>query len=114
MFYVASPLILVVKRGFNPFGVEFTAADLFLDATIFSQFKSDKKPLHGNASFANLNEIKAAKLLNADLNKPSIILGKFANQQLEFSDSKFMSLAAHTSSGKGVSIVTPSVHDTLM
>ncbi len=80
---------------------------LYLKATFFKKNNSQK--IHGNANFANINEIKQANLLQQNTNKPSIILGKFNKQLLQFNQSKFVALAAPTRSGKGIGVVIPNL-----
>ncbi|HEX7814795.1 type IV secretory system conjugative DNA transfer family protein [Dyella sp.] len=68
-----------------------------------------RKPLHGNARFANLVEIRRAGLLTAD--GDGIVLGRKGDQFLMAGLAQFphVMLAAPTGSGKGVGVVIPNL-----
>jgi len=91
----------------------FLGIYFWIKSTLLNPLKNNKN-LHGNASFAAANEIKQSGLIipkqkNSYKAKPSIILGMFNNKFLEFSQPKFVSIAAPTRSGKGVGIVIPNL-----
>lgn len=65
-----------------------------------------KQSLHGDARFANANDVK-----KMDLYGDGIIIGKFQNRLLRFGGQQFVSLGAPTRSGKGVGIVIPNLLD---
>lgn len=63
------------------------------------------RSLHGEARFANANEIEKAGLYG----NTGIIIGKIKNRFLMFPGMQFVLLAAPTRSGKGVGIVVPNL-----
>ena len=69
-------------------------------------FLPKKQSLHGDARFANANDVK-----KMDLYGDGIIIGKFQNRLLRFGGQQFVSLGAPTRSGKGVGIVIPNLLD---
>ncbi len=82
---------------------------------IWGWLESKKRPLHGNARFANRSELTQSGLLQAETRKdktplaPSLLIGKVGESFLKLSGSKFCYLAAPTRSGKGVGIVIPNL-----
>jgi len=65
----------------------------------------DVRKLHGEARFANIQEIKNAGLFDTS----GIIIGKLKKRFLMFPGIQFVLLAAPTRSGKGVGIVIPNL-----
>ncbi|WP_424196595.1 type IV secretory system conjugative DNA transfer family protein (plasmid) [Ampullimonas aquatilis] len=63
------------------------------------------RSLHGDASFANISQIKKSGLMGDE----GIIVGKYDNQYLQFAGQQSVLLIAPTRSGKGVSIVIPNL-----
>ncbi len=98
-----------------------SAAAIYLYIKAKFLYKNSNTKTHGDARFANRQEIVQAGLLPKipnktvidkiinESNKPSILLGKFNNQFLEFNQAKFVALAAPTRAGKGVGIVIPNL-----
>jgi type IV secretion system protein VirD4 len=81
---------------------------------IWGWIESKKRPLHGNARFANRAELTESGLLPANKKEkeetpPSLLIGKVGNEFLKLTGSKFCYLAAPTRSGKGVGIVVPNL-----
>jgi len=69
-------------------------------------FLPKKQKLHGDARFANRNEIRSKMNL---IGNRGIIIGKLGNQLLRYPGDDFVSLAAGTGFGKGVSVVIPNL-----
>lgn len=65
-----------------------------------------KQKLHGDARFANAGEIRSKMNLMGD---QGIIIGKLGKQLLRYPGDDFVSLAAGTGFGKGVSVVIPNL-----
>ncbi len=70
-----------------------------------------KRPLHGDARFANTGEIERAGLLSRDGEAPSprIIVGRHRGRFLTLSGQLSVMLSAPTRSGKGVGVVVPNL-----
>ncbi len=69
-------------------------------------FSKKARELHGSARFATDMEIRKAGLFDAKDSKwPGIVVAKKSGKFLTFTGQQFISLAAPTRSGKGVSIV---------
>jgi len=62
--------------------------------------------LHGDAKFANLGDMRSKMKLFTD---KGIVIGKSGNKLLRSPDDDFVSLAAGTGFGKGVSVVIPNL-----
>lgn len=69
-------------------------------------FIPQSQKLHGDARFANLGEIRSKMNL---LGEKGIIIGKVGKNLLRSPDEDFVSLAAGTGFGKGVSVVIPNL-----
>ena len=91
-------LTLAVIFGFAPFSLMMAA-----------RFKPRKKPLYGEARFANQREIKQAGLLQGK----GIVVGKqqqlLKQSYLQFSGQQHVLMSAPTRSGKGVGVVIPNL-----
>jgi type IV secretion system protein VirD4 len=72
---------------------------------VISDLMREVRTLHGEARFANTNEIEKAGLLG----NVGIIVGKWKDRFLLFPGMQFVLLAAPTRSGKGVGIVVPNL-----
>ncbi len=82
-------------------------------------FKKPKKEQYGSARFANDSDVKKTGLIKTDKERekaynkkpsnPSVLVGKYKNQFLEYFGNEFFSIAAPTRSGKGVGIVIPNL-----
>lgn len=116
-FYSPSLPIEIITDGSNK--VQKQGLLSLLLAYIFSfglvflvPFIPKKQSLHGNAKFAGLSEMRSIGLLG----EQGIIVGRIKPflgkpQFLRFAGERFMSLAASTRGGKGVSIVIPNLMD---
>ena len=71
----------------------------------------NRRPLHGDARFANLAEVTRAGLLGAGYSssKPGIIVGRYRGQFLTLPGQLSVMLSAPTRSGKGVGVVVPNL-----
>lgn len=78
-----------------------------LYAALTGQIKFGKPKLHGDARFANRQEIAKAKLSGDD--PYGIIVGRHNGELLRFGGPQFVLVAAPTRSGKGVGIVIPNL-----
>lgn len=86
---------------------------------LMATFGGGKRELYGNARFASLMEVRKSGLLLSPKDKekkkkktpsnPSILVGKFKDNFLEFFGNEFTFIAAPTRSGKGVGIVIPNL-----
>lgn len=76
-------------------------------AALTGQIKFGKPKLHGDARFANRQEIAKAKLSGDD--PYGIIVGRHNGELLRFGGPQFVLVAAPTRSGKGVGIVIPNL-----
>jgi type IV secretion system protein VirD4 len=65
-----------------------------------------RRPLHGDARFANSREVRRSGLLGQE---PGILVGRWRGQYLTHCGPHFVMLSAPTRSGKGVSIVIPNL-----
>lgn len=74
--------------------------------TFLLPFIPKRQSLHGEARFANSNEIKKMNLYG-----DGIIIGKYQGKLLRFGGQQFVALGAPTRSGKGVGIVIPNLLD---
>jgi len=72
---------------------------------VISDLMREVRTLHGEARFANTNEIEQAGLFG----NVGIIVGKWKDRFLLFPGMQFVLLAAPTRSGKGVGIVVPNL-----
>lgn len=82
---------------------------------LFAWLSSLRTPrkLHGDARFANAQEVRAAGLLAPR----GILVGKYQGKYLSFGGQQFVLVAAPTRSGKGVGIVIPNLlswHDSVV
>ena len=78
----------------------------FILVYLIAIFLPKKEKLHGDARFANFSDIKyKMKLLGDD----GIVIGKYGNKLLKYPGDDFVSLAAGTGFGKGVSVVIPNL-----
>jgi len=69
-----------------------------------------RRPLHGNARFATLAEIRRAGLLgHGDDRGPSILVGRYGKRFLALAGQLSVMLSAPTRSGKGVGVVIPNL-----
>ena len=70
-----------------------------------------RRPLHGDARFANPTEVTRAGLLDAGRGPaaPSIIVGRFRGRVLTLPGQLSVMLSAPTRSGKGVGVVVPNL-----
>jgi type IV secretion system protein VirD4 len=67
-----------------------------------------RRPLHGDARFANAAEVQRAGLL-ADGRTPSILIGRYRNDFVALPGQLSVMLSAPTRSGKGVGVVIPNL-----
>jgi type IV secretion system protein VirD4 len=67
-----------------------------------------RRPLHGDARFANAAEVSRAGLVG-DARSPSIILGRYGRRFLALPGQLSVMLSAPTRSGKGVGVVIPNL-----
>lgn len=74
-------------------------------AAIFAAMRQKPKALHGEARFANMQEIRKSGLLTPS--ERSILVGNANGRYLTYGGYQFVLLAAPTRSGKGVSMVVP-------
>lgn len=91
------------------------SAGLCYGAPLLLFLSTLKKPrkLHGEARFANAQEIRVAGLLG----ERGILVGKWNHKYLSFGGQQFVLVAAPTRSGKGVGIVIPNLlswHDSVV
>ena len=70
-----------------------------------------RRPLHGDARFANAAEVGRAGLIGSrpSFNAPSIIVGRYRGQFLTLPGQLSVMLSAPTRSGKGVGVVVPNL-----
>ncbi|RQO53244.1 conjugal transfer protein TraG [Paucibacter sp. KBW04] len=69
-----------------------------------------RRPLHGNARFARLSEIRQAGLFDSGDNPaPSILLGRYRGRFLALAGQLSVMLSASPRSGKGAGIVVPNL-----
>lgn len=66
-----------------------------------------RRPLHGDARFANRAEIRRAGLLSGQA--PSILVGRYGRRYLSLPGQLSVMLSAPTRSGKGVAVVIPNL-----
>lgn len=100
--YKETPAIF--KKVIISLGLSFFVISMLIGFVAFL-FLKDRKSLHGDARFANANEIDKSGLTGKD----GIIVGKWRNKFLSFPGMQFVLLAAPTRSGKGVGIVIPNL-----
>ena len=72
----------------------------------FASALARRRPLHGDARFANALEVRRSGLLSRE---EGILLGRWGNSYLCLGGPEFLMLCAPTRSGKGVSIVIPNL-----
>ncbi len=82
-------------------------------------FNKPKREQFGSARFANFADVKKTGLILTDAERakankkkpsnPSVLVGKYKGQFLEYFGNEFFSIAAPTRSGKGVGIVIPNL-----
>ncbi|MEO6898214.1 MAG: type IV secretory system conjugative DNA transfer family protein [Caldimonas sp.] len=70
-----------------------------------------KRPLHGDARFANPAEVTRAGLLGGDTSKvgPAILIGRYRGRFIALPGQLSVMLSAPTRSGKGVGVVVPNL-----
>jgi type IV secretion system protein VirD4 len=69
-----------------------------------------RRPLHGDARFANAGEVARAGLINATQpTGPSILVGRYGNKFITLPGQLSVMLSAPTRSGKGVGVVIPNL-----
>lgn len=68
-----------------------------------------RRPLHGDARFANASEVTRAGLLGGTQAGPSILVGKFRGRFLALAGQLSVMLSAPTRSDKGVGVVIPNL-----
>jgi type IV secretion system protein VirD4 len=69
-----------------------------------------RRPLHGDARFANAGEVASAGLLgNSNSAGPSILVGRYRGKFLALPGQLSVMLSAPTRSGKGVGVVIPNL-----
>ncbi len=69
-----------------------------------------RRPLHGNARFASLSEVRRAGLLgDSDAAGPGILVGRYGRHFLALPGQLSVMLSAPTRSGKGVGVVIPNL-----
>lgn len=73
--------------------------------TLLVAIYQDRRSLHGSAQFATESQITKAGLFSSS----GLIIGKFKDKFLVFSEPVFALLAAPTRSGKGVGVVIPNL-----
>jgi len=107
------------KNGYPNTSLFFFGVLIFalLIGIILYFISKKQESLHGEARFANLNDIKKVGLLGK-INwfgkiiapvKRGIIIGKYNGKFLKFGGQQFVALGAPTRSGKGVGIVIPNL-----
>jgi type IV secretion system protein VirD4 len=78
---------------------------LVLPGLLAAGFAGRRRSLYGEARFANMAEMKAAKLLDGD----GIIVGKYRGRYLAFPGQQYVWVAAPPRSGKGRGIAVPNL-----
>jgi type IV secretion system protein VirD4 len=69
-----------------------------------------RRPLHGDARFANATEVASAGLLSSSkASSPSILVGRYRGKFLALPGQLSVMLSAPTRSGKGVGVVVPNL-----
>ena len=84
----------------------YSFAGSFILIYMIAVFLPKKEKLHGDARFANFADIKYKMKLLGD---NGIVIGKYGNKLLKYPGDDFVSLAAGTGFGKGVSVVIPNL-----
>ena len=80
-----------------------------LPAALFAAARP-RRPLHGNARFASLPEVRSAGLLgDSDAAGPGILVGRYGRHFLALPGQLSVMLSAPTRSGKGVGVVIPNL-----
>lgn len=134
--YVSAVLFLVLNKA-NPRQAEFTSIvdywDLYADdarlrkkligsmaasalgllvvlpGALFAASRQ-RRPLHGDARFANASEVAKAGLIdNTKPSGPSILVGRYRGKFLALPGQLSVMLSAPTRSGKGVGVVVPNL-----
>lgn len=96
------------------------AAILILNAIIImALFSKPKRELHGSAKFASTLDVKKTGFIPTPKERekksqktpsnPSVLVGKYKENLLEFFGNEFVFVAAPTRSGKGVGVVIPNL-----
>jgi len=67
-----------------------------------------RRPLHGDARFANIAEVRRAGLIRTD-GSPAILVGRHGRKYLRLGGQLSVMLSAPTRSGKGVAVVIPNL-----
>lgn len=101
------------------FGIAIGLPFLVAVGMLLAVFFPRQQSLHGDAKFADINEVKKAELMPKPKGKadkkankkelPSVLLGKYKGKFLEYKSYEFILLAAPTRSGKGVGFVIPNL-----
>lgn len=101
------------------FGIAVGLPFLVAVGMLLAVFLPRQQSLHGEAKFADINEVKKAELMPKPKGKgdnkvdkkelPSVLLGKYKGKFLEYKSYEFILLAAPTRSGKGVGFVIPNL-----
>jgi type IV secretion system protein VirD4 len=80
-----------------------------LPAALFAAARP-RRPLHGNARFASLAEVRRAGLIGeSDAGGPGIVVGRYGRHFLALPGQLSVMLSAPTRSGKGVGVVIPNL-----
>ena len=109
---VAQAIALSELAGFGA----WLMSNVFLGVGLFAK---PKRELHGSAKFANMHEVKKTGFILTPKEQqekfaktpsnPSVLVGKYKNNFLEFFGNEFIFVGAPTRSGKGVGIVIPNL-----
>jgi type IV secretion system protein VirD4 len=106
--YADDPLLR--KKLISSFAISAGGLLFVLPAGLFAAARH-RRPLHGDARFANPLEVTRAGLLDdhAKSGMPSILIGRYRGQFLALPGQLSVMLSAPTRSGKGVGIVVPNL-----
>ncbi len=97
------------KKLFMSMGVSGFALLVALPGVLFAASRP-RRPLHGDARFANPGEVMRAGLLDRSAAAgPSILIGRHRGQFLALPGQLSVMLSAPTRSGKGVGVVIPNL-----
>lgn len=105
--YAGDPLLrkkLIVSMAASGFGLL-----VVLPAALVAAGRP-RRPLHGDARFANAGEVARAGLLDmSKTSSPSILVGRYRGRFLALPGQLSVMLSAPTRSGKGVGVVIPNL-----
>lgn len=100
------------QRSRLQFAAGFSVALLFVALPVgLAQAACQRRPLHGDARFAQRGEVARAGLLSmpADAKTPGILVGRYRGEFLSLPGQLSVMLSAPTRSGKGVGVVIPNL-----